>query len=284
MCCDCFVTIHLFLFLQQKENDIAHTVFLNIWTVGICVAQFFLLFIIIIKVQTLSESVFASWFLNIWTLVTQQAHLSSMIMIIESQVSKLVAQQVHLSNMIMIIESQVSKSPRCKGWLFKFTCPTDHADVVLLLFCLLMRSIQPRCTHWSFYYWHVRDPDSSTRCSNCRITANCADHRKYWWMSDVVLALDIRRFLPKVWDRSILQTYDIFHPNCDINVQAVLHFLPPQCNVMVSLLTYVCRLFNVCSWDLWRPCCLLYKLHQRDNLSAPPLQQVLWQHKQLCKP
>ena len=88
-------------------------------------------------------------------------------------------------------------------------------------------------------------------------------------MSDVVLALDIRRFLPKVWDRSILQTYDIFHPNCDINMQAVLHFLPPQCNVMVSLLTYVCRLFNVCSWDLWRPCCLLYKLHQRDNLSAP---------------
>ena len=171
--------------------------------------------------------------------------------------------------MITIIESQVSKSPRCNGWLLKFTCPTDHADVVLLLFCLLMGSIQPHCTNWSFYYWHVRDPDSSTRCSNCRITANCADHRKYWWMSDVVLALDIRRFLPKVWDRSILQTYDIFHPNCDINVQAVLHFLPPQCNVMVSLLTYVCRLFNVCSWDLWRPCCLLYKLHQRDNLSAP---------------
>ena len=185
-------------------------------------------------------------------------------------------------------------------WLSKFTCPTwswllshkfpnhqdakadcssspvrHHADVVLLLFCPLMGSIQPQCTHWSFYYWHIRDPDSSTRCYNCRITANCADHPKYWWMSDVVLALDIRRFLPKVWDRSILQTYDIFHPNCDINVQAVLHFLPPQCNVMVSLLTYVCRLFNVCSWDLWRPCCLLYKLHQRENLSAPPLQQHL---------
>ena len=113
-------------------------------------------------------------------------------------------------------------------WLSKFTSPTwswllshkfpnhqdakadcssspvrHHADVVLLLFCLLMGSIQPRCTHWSFYYWHVRDHDCSTRCSNCRITANCADHRKYWWMSDVVLALDIRRFLPKVWDRSI---------------------------------------------------------------------------------
>ena len=267
MCCDCFVTIHLFLFLQQKENDIAHTVFLNIWTVGICVAQFFLLFI---KVQTLSESVFASWFLNIWTLVTEQAHLS---------------------NMIMIIESQVSKSPRCKGWLFKFTCPTScrccafvvlSFDGICPCFVFLMGSIKPHSTHWSFYYWHVRDPDSTTRCSYCRITANCADHRKYWWMSDVVLALDIRRFLPKVW--SILQTYDIFHPNCDINVQAVLHFLPPRCNVMVSLLTCVCRLFNVCSWDLWRPCCLLYKLHQRDNLSAPPLQQVLWQHKQLCKP
>ena len=73
----------------------------------------------------------------------------------------------------------------------------------------------------------------------------------------------------KVWDRSILQTYDISHPNCDINVQVVLHFLPPQSNIMVSLLAYVCQLFNVCSSDLWRPCCLSYKLHQRDNLSAP---------------
>ena len=96
----------------------------------------------------------------------------------------------------------------------------------------------------------------------------CADHRKYWWLSVVVLAQDMRRFLSKVWGRSILQTYNIFHPNCDINMQVVLHFLPPQSNIMVSLLTYVCQLFNVCSCDLWRPCCLSYKLHQRDNLSA----------------
>ena len=184
MCCDCFVTIHLFLFLQQKENDIAHTVFLNIWTVGICVAQFFLLlFIIIIKVQTLSESVFASWFLNIWTLVTEQVHSCP-------TWSWLLSQKFpnHQD-----AKADCSSSPA-----------QHHADVVLLLFCLLMGSIQqPHSSHWSFYYWHVRDPDSSTRCSNCRITANCADHRKYWWMSDVVLALDIRRFLPKVWDRSI---------------------------------------------------------------------------------
>ena len=81
----------------------------------------------------------------------------------------------------------------------------------------------------------------------------CADHRKYWWLSVVVLAQDMRRFLSKVWGRSILQTYNIFHPNCDIKMQVVLHFLPPQSNIMVSLLTYVCQLFNVCSSDFQPP-------------------------------
>ena len=40
MRCDCFVTILLLiLFLQQKEDDIAHTVVLDIWTIRIIIHQ-----------------------------------------------------------------------------------------------------------------------------------------------------------------------------------------------------------------------------------------------------